>query len=648
MAGTATVNAVAPVFSEAGPLSRALPGFRLRPEQVAMAEGVADALAMGDQLLVEAGTGVGKTFAYLVPALLSGGRVLLSTGTRSLQDQLFNRDLPAVCGALGRPVDIRMLKGRSNYLCLHRLELAREQGRFSTRDEARWFQRIEAFARTTDSGDISEVDGVPDEARVWPLVTSTADNCLGQRCPVYEECHVVDARRAALGADIVVINHHLLLADMVLKEEGVGELLPGADAVIVDEAHQLPEIAVGFFGTSVSARQLDGLARDALAEALDAGLGLSPVEGPADELGRALARARLALAGRGGRQAWHAAQPGIDDTLEDLQAAVAGLVDALGPLAVNSAGLDTVARRTGDALERLERLADGEEGVRWFESWSRSFALHMTPPDAGEALGARIAERGGAWVFTSATLAIGDDFSHVATRLGVPDARHLKLDSPFDFATQSRLYLPAGLPAPGAPDYTPRMLDAVLPLIAAAGGRAFLLFTSHRALRESARLLREPGVLDVGGPLLVQGEAPREQLLAAFRRAGNGVLLGAGSFWEGVDVRGDALSLVVIDRLPFASPGDPLLQARLDLIREAGGNPFMEFQLPQAVLALKQGIGRLIRDHADRGVAVVCDPRIVGKRYGRTFLASLPPMPATDDLPAAVEFLETALGDDAA
>ena len=638
------MSGMAGVFGPDGPLSRALDGFRPRPEQIRMAERVAEALATGERLLVEAGTGVGKTFAYLVPVLLSGGRVIVSTGTRSLQDQLYNRDLPAIGAALGRPVDVRMLKGRTNYLCLHRLDLAREQGRFHSREEAAWFARIESFARATATGDVAEVPDVPDDARVWPLVTSTADNCLGQRCPRYQDCHVAAARRQALRADVVVINHHLLLADMVLQEEGFGELLPGADAVVVDEAHQLPEVAVGFFGVAVGARQLEGLARDALAEALDAGVGLAPVQAPADGLTTALARARLVLAGRGGRQAWEDALPGIDESLDELIDAVAALEHALEPLASGSSGLEAVARRAGDVRLRLERLGQGDEGVRWFESWSRSFALHMTPPDAGESLGARIAERGGAWIFTSATLAIGDDFSHVAARLGVPDASTLKLDSPFDFARQALLYLPPGLPPPAASDYTPRMIDAVRPLLEASGGRAFILFTSHRALRDAAAILRGPGALAGDHPLLVQGEAPRELLLAEFRRAGNAVLLGAGSFWEGVDVRGEALSLVIIDRLPFASPGDPLLKARLDRIREAGGSPFPEFQLPQAVLALKQGIGRLIRDYEDRGVAVICDPRLSGRHYGRTFLRALPPMPVTAALADAVELLQTAGG----
>ena len=617
---------VGPVFADDGPLSRTLDGFRPRREQVEMAQRVSIALATGEQLLVEAGTGVGKTFAYLVPVLLSGGRVIVSTGTRSLQDQLFNRDLPAVCGALGRPVDVQMLKGRSNYLCIHRLDLAREQGRFASRDEARWFGQVDAWSGVTDTGDISEVAGVPDDARLWPQVTSTTDNCLGQRCPDYHDCHVVTARRAAQQADVVVVNHHLLLADMVLREEGFGELLPGADAIVIDEAHQLPEIAVSFFGVSVSARQLDGIVRDTLGEALEAGVGLGEVQEATDELSRALADARIVLSGRGGRQAWNSAQPAIDEAVDSLNTALERLFEVLEPLVGHSSGLETLARRTMDAGERLKRLEQGEEGVRWFDSYSRSFALHMTPPDAGEALGQRIGERGGAWIFTSATLAIGDDFTHIAARLGVPDAHTLKLDSPFDFDAQARLHLPRDLPAPSSREYTSQVVETVRPLLEASGGRAFLLFTSHRALREAATLLRRPGAMDENVPLLVQGEAPREQLLADFRAAGNAVLLGAGSFWEGVDVRGDALSLVVIDRLPFASPGDPLLQARLDLIREQGGNPFMDFQLPQAVLALKQGIGRLIRDYEDRGVAVICDPRLTGSRYGRTFLNSLPPM----------------------
>jgi len=444
--------------------------------------------------------------------------------------------------------------------------------------------------------------------------------------------------------DIVVVNHHLLLADMVLKEEGFGELLPGADAVIVDEAHQLPETAVSFFGINVSARQLEGLGHDVLAECLDAGIGVADAEPVVDQLKKSLADARLDLAGKGGRTPWSQVAPLVDEIVVDLGTRLSDLADFLKPLQMHTSGLDAVYRRSVDFADRLVRLADDVESpdrshVRWLESYSRGFVLHMTPADAGEGLGRRIRERDCAWIFTSATLAVGEDFGHFSSRLGLDDFDALQLDSPFDYALQSRLYLPEGLPAPNSPEYTACMLEAARPVLEASCGGAFLLFTSHRALRQAAELLRSPGVLSIDRPLLVQGEAPREQLLDSFRRLGNAILLGSASFREGVDVRGRALSVVIIDRLPFASPGDPLLQARLDVIREAGGNPFMDYQLPQAVIALKQAVGRLIRDYDDRGVAMICDPRIVTKRYGGVFIKSLPPMRRTNRLADVEDFL---------
>ncbi|MGI9264707.1 MAG: ATP-dependent DNA helicase [Gammaproteobacteria bacterium] len=638
------MSGVESIFSAGGPLSKSLQGFRPRPEQIAMAVRVTESLATGSILLVEAGTGVGKTFAYLVPALLSGARIVISTGTRSLQDQLFSKDLPAICEALGRPVEVTMLKGRSNYLCRHRLDLAREQSRFPSRQDAEWFARIEDWAQHTTQGDISRVDGVPDTARIWGQVTSTADNCLGLKCPQYDSCHVVEARRKAMASDIVVVNHHLLLADMVLKEEGFGELLPGADAVIVDEAHQLPETAVSFFGVNVSARQLEGLGRDVLAECLDAGVGVADVEPSLDRLKKSLADARLSLSGKGGRTPWKEAAPAVDEVVDDLRLGLENVVTSLRPLHVHTSGLDAVFRRAADFSARLSRIADDVESpdrnqIRWMESYARGFVLHMTPADAGEGLGIRIRDKDCAWVFTSATLAVGEDFAHFSTRLGLDDCDSLQLDSPFDYRSQSRLYFPENLPEPNSPDYTACMLEAAMPVIEANSGGSFLLFTSHRALRQAAELLRSPGVLSTGRLLLVQGEAPREQLLESFRRSGSAILLGTASFREGVDVRGRALSVVIIDRLPFASPGDPLLKARLDVIQDEGGNPFMEYQLPQAVIALKQAVGRLIRDYDDCGVAMICDPRILTKRYGGMFIKSLPAMPRTRSLEDIKEFL---------
>ena len=658
-------------FDAHGVLARSLAGFRPRDGQRCMAEAVADTLESRGILLVEAGTGTGKTYAYLAPVLEAGLKVVVSTGTKTLQDQLFRRDLPALCGALGRPAHVALLKGRANYLCRHRLELALEEAPGVVR-ETRRLAKIQAWAATTQRGEIAEVAGIPEDAPIWGRVTSNADNCLGQECPEFQRCHVVKARREALKADIVVVNHHLLLADLALKEEGFGELLPGADAVVVDEAHQLPEIAARFFGVSVGTRQVLGIVADARAEALKAGAWQPPFEAVVDALERAARETAAALAGGpGGRIAWPELPRGADEALAKLQSAAGALADACEGLGGTSPGLDAVARRARACAARLGTVRDGGEGfeLRWVETGKRSASVHAAPIDAGRALAAQITGRDCGWVFTSATLAVGDDFGAFRDRLGLgapgapvaeavddgqraddefhatgdqpeapPAIATLRLDSPFDFRARTRLYVPQGLPQPSDPDYTRRVVDVAVPLLEASGGRAFLLFTSHRALQYAARLLR-PRAEALGFPVLVQGDEPRARLLAEFRRLGNAVLLGTQSFWEGVDVKGPALSVVLIDKLPFAAPDDPLLKARLEAARSAGREPFRDVQLPQAVLSLKQGIGRLIRDTDDAGLAVVCDPRLLGKGYGRVFLASLPPMPLVRSEDEAVEFL---------
>jgi ATP-dependent DNA helicase DinG len=620
-----------------GLLARAVDGFTWREQQQQMAERVAAALADGETLICEAGTGTGKTYAYLVPALLSGRKVIVATGTRNLQDQLFHRDLPALRRALGTPVEVALLKGRANYLCRHRLARAVTDAAGLRPEVRRDLAAVRDWASVTRHGDIAEV-ALAEDAPVWPAVTSTTDNCLGQDCPEWQRCHLVQARRRAQEAELVVINHHLLCADMVLREQGFGEVLPGADAVIVDEAHQLPDVATHFFGDSVSSRQVLDLARD-LETARRADAAEVPQASRVVEALTALVpRLRQAFGAGDRRGAWEevAADAVVTACLAELGEVLTDTGAALEPLAAASRDLEHCHARALALQARLQGLMDGaDEGrVRWFELHGQGFRLHQTPLDVAEVFRGYRARQQTAWVYTSATLAVGESFAHFATQVGAEDAAVVRWESPFDYRAQSLLFMPPALPDPGAPDYDAALATAALAVIALSRGRAFCLFTSHRALRMAARHFE--GRLDY--PLLVQGQAPRAELIDRFRRLGDAVLLGTASFWEGVDVRGEALSCVIIDRLPFASPGDPLLKARIEAMRRNGGNPFRELQLPKAVIALKQGAGRLIRDAADRGVLVLCDPRLHTRGYGRIFLDSLPEMPRTQDLAAVDAF----------
>lgn len=638
-----TIERYSTLLGPQGPLARAIAGFEPRPEQQLMAEHVGRTLEGRGMLAVEAGTGIGKTFAYLVPALLSGRQVVLSTGTRTLQDQLFHRDLPVVAAALGRPARIALLKGRANYLCRHRLELTDGQATLPglARTGTRTLARIRRWARSTKSGDLAEVAGLRDGDPVRDAVTSTRENCLGADCPEFGRCHLTAARREAQAADIVVVNHHLLLADLALKDEGFGELLPGAEAVVLDEAHQVPEIAAQFFGASFAGRQVTALVRDTLVAITRAGLATGPLRARLTALESAAAAAQEAVAGRGERIDWQDLPEAFVRAATTLQSVLDDAAAGLEAADPEDTGLRQCRRRALALSATLQTLLAGnaETGIRWVETGSRSFTLAFTPFEVAGRLGELMRARGCAWIFTSATLAIGADFSHFLGRIGATAAETLAIGSPFDFARQALLYLPQGLPDPASPRYTERVLASALPLVEAAGGRAFLLFTSHRALREAAAMLEALPDFAVRYPLLIQGREPRESLLARFRELGNAVLLGSASFWEGVDVRGEALALVVIDRLPFAAPDDPLLKARLEGIRRRGGNPFQEFQLPQAVLALKQGFGRLIRDRDDHGVVAICDPRLQSRGYGRSFIAALPPARVVDDEEEATKFL---------
>ena len=641
------------IFGIDGPLARVVTGFTTRPEQIEMASQVARTLHNRGRLVVEAGTGTGKTYAYLVPVLLCGRRVIVSTGTRTLQDQLFRRDLPTITAALGRPVRVALLKGRANYLCLHRLDLAEQQAtaRGLRREVAVALPHVRQWARTTQQGDVAELVRFSESEPVWPWVTSTRDNCLGPDCPVFERCHVMKARREAQAADVVIVNHHLLMADLVLKEEGFGDLLPGADAIVIDEAHQLPEIASAFLGFTVSGRQLQALARD-LATELIGGAPQNEVTAKfSATVDRQIMDLQLAL-GTTRERHEHAQWPA--SVIESLQSLQGTLVELGKSLAKSSAGatehpgMASLRRRAVELSGRLAALLeesadDSAASVRWAQVQGQSVTFHYVPVDVAEQLGALIESHSGAWICTSATLAVEADFEHFTRRVGMVEPATARFGSPFDYQKQALLYLPKGLDAPASSRHTQQVVDAALPVLAASGGRAFLLFTSHRALREAAEILLRRLGPQPPFPVLVQGAAPREALLKRFREYGNAVLLGTSSFWEGVDVKGTALSVVIIDKLPFAVPDDPVLKARLAAIERRGGNAFVEEQIPQAVIALKQGVGRLIRDHEDFGVIMLCDQRVRTRSYGRIFLRSLPAMPVTSDLPDVTRFLHDKL-----
>jgi ATP-dependent DNA helicase DinG len=625
------------VFGEAGPLAHAVAAYKRRAQQIEMARAVAQAIGARSALIVEAGTGTGKTFAYLVPALLYGGKVIVSTGTKTLQDQLFDRDIPTVRKALRTSVSVALLKGRANYVCHYHLERQLADGRFVNRQDSVHLHEVQRFARNSKSGDRGSLTSVPEDSAVWPLVTSTRDNCLGGECPRYKDCFVMEARKQALAADVVVVNHHLFFADLMLRDEGVSELLPACNTVIFDEAHQLPETASLFFGRSVSTAQIIELARDVRIEAAAAAKDFAALPDAAIAADRAARDLRLAFNEQNARLPARAlnGRPGFESSLNAAAEKLKALSTLLELQADRSEGLAHCYARTLDLIQRLTqwRSAEDEQMVRWVELFHHTLQLNTTPLSISDVVRRQITDSARAWIFTSATLSVKGDFTHYQAEMGLEAARAESWESPFDYATQALFYVPEQMREPNAEGYTSAVVDAVLPVIGASGGRAFLLFTSLRAMRDAHALLQQ-GFQRHGYdfPLLLQGEGPRSELLERFRRLGNAVLVASQSFWEGVDVRGEALSLVMIDRLPFQPPDDPVLAARIDKINAEGRNAFMEYQVPQAVITLKQGAGRLIRDETDRGVLMICDTRIVMKPYGRRIWQSLPPMRRTRQL----------------
>jgi ATP-dependent DNA helicase DinG len=628
------------LFSAGGPLAPAVGSFSPRRSQTEMAKAIAQAIADQKTLIAEAGTGTGKTFAYLVPALLWGGKTIVSTGTKNLQDQLFLRDIPTVRAALRAPVSVALLKGRSNYVCHYHLERTMQNGRMTSRDDVGYLREISRFIKMTSSGDKAELSKVPENALIWNLVTSTRDTCMGAECQYYQDCFVMKARREAQQADVVVVNHHLFFADVALKDTGVAELLPSANTIIFDEAHQLPDTATLFFGQTVSTSQILELCRDVLAEGLAHARGgpdwakvVTVVEKAARDLRLTFPQdiMRMSLA-----QIMPSSDffPALDTVKQHLQA----MIGVLEEQAARAETIEQCRVRAVELAQALDgwkldakgKLVEGDEAVLWVEAFSSSLQLHKTPLSIAPIFNNQREGTPRSWIFTSATLAVKSDFKHFSNQMGLTGEPAKTWPSPFDYEQQGLLYVPTGLPDPNAMGYTDAVVDCALPVIEAAGGRTFFLCTTNRAVKHVAERLRKE--FDDRGleyPLFVQGERGRTELLDSFRSAGNAVLVGSQSFWEGVDVRGDALSLVIIDKLPFAPPDDPVLAARIDVMEKQGMNGFMHHTLPEAIINLKQGAGRLIRDETDRGVLMICDPRLISKSYGKRVWQSLPPFKRT-------------------
>ncbi len=629
---------LASIFGPGGLLEEHLQGFRPRPAQLAMAQAVQQAIASKSSLIAEAGTGTGKTFAYLIPAIISGKRVIVSTGTKNLQDQLFGKDLKLVRDALAVPFHAALLKGRSNYLCLYRLENSQGFRTGHSRQDIAALESIKRWAKNTETGDIAEVVDVSESSPLWPHVTSTVDNCLGQECPNLAECLLVKARRNAQDAEVLVINHHLLWADWALKNDGFGELLPDPEVIVVDEAHQFAETAAQFLGLSIGSRQLNELANDIVMEQLKDARDQPELATEAEKLENAVADLRLAFGVDGRRDAWSVVEheEEVVKQMDRVTFQLSVLAEMLKQASVRGKGLESCWKRSLESLSSLAEFLEKSQSnsVRWFETYKRSFTLNRTPLEISNEFAKLHHNSDAAWVFTSATLSVAQDFQHFSASLGLTGATAESWESPFDYRNQSMLYVPVDMPEPSDRNYVTAVVNAAVPVLKASRGRAFMLFTSHHALQTAATLL--PEAIDF--PLFIQGSQPKAALLEAFKQAGNGVLLGTASFWEGVDVRGEALSCVIIDKLPFASPGDPVLSARLEAIKKQGHSPFGSYQLPAAVIALKQGAGRLIRSSDDRGVLMLCDPRLLSKPYGKVFLNSLPPMKRTRMLNRVEEF----------
>lgn len=625
-------------FSADSPLISTMPLFQPRPGQLAMAQAVAQAINTSSQYLIEAGTGTGKSFAYALPALLSDAPVIISTGTKHLQDQLIEKDLPLLLPHLPRSRKVVLLKGRNNYLCKHRLDLQVAEGHFQYGPHRDTLQQIIRWSKRTEHGDLNDIASPSEHTPWWPAITSTSDNCLGKECHAINDCFVYKNRKAALEADVVVVNHHVLLANLALQRDSLGELLPKACAVIVDEAHQLVDIVPQFFSETVSSRQLLELLRDCEAEQLAVGGDMPDLMRLLQQLQGALQALRLCFGADSHKSLWseRPSPEGIDAANTALLSQLEQFAAALGVVAERSKGLSNCldrATRLHALWRTLSCEAPAEAVAHWYETYKTTLHITKTPLQIGEQFQQALLAMSPAWVFTSATLTVGQGFAYFEQQLGLTALNTLMLESPFDYARQALWCVPAHLPEPNAPAYSEAFLAVVRQVVAASCGRAFVLFTSHRALQHAALALQ-----DLPYPLLVQGQSPKRVLLNQFRAQSNAVLLGTQSFWEGVDVQGEALSCVIIDKLPFSVPNDPIHLCQIKALQAAGQNAFQHYHLPRAVITLKQGAGRLIRDAQDRGVLVICDVRLITRSYRSAFIKSLPPFKRSRSLADVTAF----------
>ena len=633
-------------FNYNGPLSNIIEGYQLRPSQVEMANMVDSALLKQESLIIEAGTGTGKTFAYLAPALMKGGKVIISTATKNLQDQLFNKDIPKIREALNIPVKVNLLKGRSNYLCQLRLEETARQDQFVNEEDGVHFEKIKKFNDHSKTGEISEVQGVPELASVWPMVTSTADHCLGQSCDFAKSCFFLKARKEALSAEIVIVNHHLFFADFVLKDEEVSEILPKANTIIFDEAHQLPDIASIFFGNNLSTNEILKLVQDIQALFEKIGKSKKKLATHSLQIIENINTLRALFPAQNHRLTYEKIQ-----NFEDFTSFFQSINNILLKFDKFFSLIDDQSPEQKKIYERYSKVCEklspwltkkNNNYVYWLDIFSKSIQLNMTPFSIAESFDKFKAENKMSWIYTSATLAVNESFNFFQSMMGLNQAKAKKLDSPFDFKNNACLYVPNNMPEPNSVLFTLSLIKKIYPLIQAAKGRTFILSTSLKAMSEISALLKnEFDERNINLPILTQGEDSKKILIDRFKSYGNAILIGSMSFWEGIDVRGSSLSLVIIDKLPFQSPGDPVFESKINRIKMQGENPFMTFQLPKAIITLKQGAGRLIRDEKDKGVLMICDPRIIDKPYGKRIWKSLPAFKRTRQEIDVTSFLKS-------